>query len=80
MSVLVFHRKTALFVGDTVENDIVGANRVEHDQRPHQPKIGCVNAAKTADEQPDYAISNLHDVLSCLEHETKKEIRGVSNG
>ena len=57
--------KEALFVGDTVENDIVGANRagmtsvfIDRESDPLTPK--------TAEEQPDYSISNLHDVLSCL--------------
>ena len=59
--------KEAVFVGDTIENDIVGANRagmtsVFIDRKPD------VLTPETVDEQPDYSISNLHDVLSCLEH------------
>lgn len=55
----------AMFVGDTIKNDIVGANRA-----------GMISVlidresegltSKTVDERPDYSISNLHDVLSCL--------------
>ena len=56
----------AMFVGDTVQNDIVGANRAGMTSvfinRKSEELI-----PKTADEQPNYIISNLHDVLSCLE-------------
>ena len=57
--------KEAMLVGDTIQNDIVGANRagmtsVFIDRKPD------VLISKTADEQPDYSISNLCDVLSCL--------------
>ena len=57
--------KEAMLVGDTIENDIVGANRagmtsVFIDRESH------VLTPKTADEQPDHSISNLHDILSCL--------------
>ena len=59
--------KEAVYVGDTIENDIVGANRagmtsvfINRKSEELIPQI--------ADEQPDYAISNLHDVLSCLRH------------
>ena len=57
--------KEALFVGDTIGNDIVGANRagmtsvlVDRKSDALMPKI--------VEEQPDYSISNLHDVSSCL--------------
>ena len=59
--------KEAVYVGDTIQNDIVGANRagmtsvfINRTSDKPIPKI--------ADEQPDYSISNLHDVLSCLRH------------
>ena len=55
----------ALFVGDSVENDIVGANRAGMTSVLINRKSGVLTS-KTADEQPDYAISNLHDLLSCL--------------
>ena len=55
----------AMFVGDTVENDIVGANRagmtsvfIDRESDVLVPKI--------TGERPDYSISNLYDVLSCL--------------
>ena len=58
----------AIFVGDSVQNDIVGANRagitsvlINRKSEELIPQI--------ADEQPDYTISNLHDILSYLAHE-----------
>ena len=59
--------KEALFVGDTVENDIVGANRAGMTSVFIDRKSDVLTP-KTADEQPDYLISNLHDVLSSLKH------------
>ncbi len=59
--------KEAVYVGDSVQNDIVGANHagmtsifINRKSKELIPQI--------ADERPDYAISNLHDVLSCLKH------------
>ena len=57
--------KEALFVGDTVENDIVGANRAGMTSVFINRESDLLTP-KTAEEQPDYSISNLHDVLSCL--------------
>ena len=57
--------KEALFVGDTVENDIVGANRAGMTS-VFIDRESDLLTPKTADEQPDHSISNLHDVLSCL--------------
>lgn len=59
--------KEAMFVGDTIQKDIVGANcagmtSVFINRKSERP------IPKTADEQPDYTISSLHEVLSCLEH------------
>ncbi len=57
----------AVYVGDSVQNDIVGANRagmtsvfINRKSEELIPQI--------ADEQPDYAISSLHDVSSCLKN------------
>ena len=59
--------KEAVYIGDTIQNDIVGANRAGMTSifinRKSEERI-----PQLADEQPDYAISNLHDVLSCLRH------------
>ena len=57
--------KAALYVGDTIANDIVGANRagmtsVFIDRKSEAP------TPKTSEERPDYSVSSLHDVLSCL--------------
>jgi len=57
--------KKALFVGDTVENDIVGANRAGMTS-VFINRTADLLTPKTADEQPDHSISNLHDILSCL--------------
>ena len=59
--------KETLFVGDTIENDIVGANRAGMTSVFINRESDLLTP-KTADEQPDYSISNLHDVLSCLNH------------
>ena len=55
----------AMYIGDSVQNDIVGANRagmtsvlINRKSEELIPQI--------ADEQPDYAISSLHEVLFCL--------------
>ena len=63
--------KEAMHVGDTLENDIVGANRAGMISVFIDRESGLLTP-KTADEQPDYSISNLYDVLSCLGHETQK--------
>ena len=59
--------KEAVYVGDTIQNDIVGANRagmisvfINRKSEELIPQI--------ADERPDDSISNLHDVWSCLTH------------
>ncbi len=57
----------AAFVGDTIQNDIVGANRAGMTSVFIDRKSDVLTP-ETADEQPDYSISNLHDVLSCLGH------------
>ena len=56
-----------MVVGDTIENDIVGANRAGMTSVFIDRKSDVLTP-ETADEQPDYSISNLHDVLSCLGH------------
>lgn len=58
--------KEAVYIGDTIQNDIVGANRAGMASifinRKSEKAI-----PETAEEQPDYAVSSLYDVLSCLE-------------
>ena len=62
--------REALFVGDSIANDIVGANRagmtsvlIDRKSDGQIPEIG--------DERPDYVVSNLYDVLSCLGHKKR---------
>ncbi len=57
--------KEAMLVGDTVENDIVGANRAGMTS-VFINRESDVLVPKIADERPDDSISNLYDVLSCL--------------
>ncbi len=57
--------KEALFVGDTIRNDIVGANRAGMTSVFINRKSNVL-MPETADEQPDHSITNLHAVLSCL--------------
>ena len=59
--------KEALFVGDSVANDIVGANRAGMTSvLIHRKSDGLI--PEIGDERPNYVVSNLHDVLSCLGH------------
>ncbi len=58
--------KDAMFVGDSIQNDIIGANRagmtsvlINRNSDEWKPKA--------VDEQPDNSISNLHDIFSCLD-------------
>ena len=57
--------KEAMLVGDTIQNDIVGANRAGMTSVfINRKSEGLI--AETADERPDYSVSDLYDVLSCL--------------
>ncbi len=60
--------KEAMFVGNSVQNDIVGANRAGMTSVLINRESDALTP-KTADEQPDYSVTNLHDVLSCLARE-----------
>ena len=66
--------KEAVYIGDTIENDIVGANRVGMASifinRKSEKAI-----PETADERPDYTASNLHDILFYLEHKQDENRR-----
>ena len=57
----------AIFIGDSVQNDIVGANRAGITSVLINRKLDVL-IPETVDEQPDYTISNLPDVLSCLKN------------
>ncbi len=57
----------AIFIGDSVQNDIVGANRAGITSVLINRKSDVL-IPKTADEQPDYTVSSLHEVLSCLKN------------
>ena len=56
-----------VFVGDSIHNDIVGANRAEMTSVLINRKSDVV-IPKIVDNQPDYSVSNLYDVPSCLTH------------
>ena len=59
--------KEVLFVGDSIENDIVGANHAGMTSvLINRKSNGLVR--ETEDKRPDHIVSNLHDVLSCLGH------------
>ena len=59
--------KEAMFIGDSIENDIVGANRAGMTSVFINRKSDVL-IPNIADGQPDYSISNLYGVLSCLEN------------
>ncbi|MDE0013299.1 MAG: HAD family hydrolase [Candidatus Poribacteria bacterium] len=59
--------KEAVYVGDSVQNDIVGANRAGMTSVLIDRKLDRL-IPETADEQPDHIILNLYDVLSCLKN------------
>ncbi len=57
--------ETAMFVGDSIQNDIIGANRAGMTSVLIDRKSDVL-IPKIADAQPDYSISNLYDVLTCI--------------
>ena len=57
----------AIFVGDSIENDIVGANRAGITSVLIDRKSDTL-IPEIADGRPDYSVSNLYGVLSCLEN------------
>ena len=59
--------KDAMFVGDSIENDIVGANRAGITSVLIDRKSDIL-IPEIAAGRPDYSVSNLYDVLSCLEN------------
>ena len=56
----------AMFVGDSIQNDIIGANRASMRSVLIDRKSD-MSIPKIPDGQPDHVISNLYDVLTCLE-------------
>ena len=58
--------KEAVIVGDSIQNDIVGANRAGMTSVLLKRKLD-VSLPKIADGQPDYSITSLHGVSSFLE-------------
>lgn len=94
--------KEAMLVGNSIQNDIVGANRIGmtsvlidrksdvlipkekksenlekkeriegilQGHRTQQLRSNRLKIPETGDSRPDYSVSNLHDVLSCLASE-----------
>ncbi|MXV72882.1 HAD family hydrolase [Candidatus Poribacteria bacterium] len=57
--------KEAVYVGDSVQNDIVGANRAGMTSIFINRKSEVLIPEST-DERPDYTVSSLPEVLSCL--------------
>ena len=59
--------KDSIFVGDSIQDDVVGANCAGMTS-VHINRKSDVLTPKIEDERPDYSVSNLHDVLCCLGH------------
>ncbi len=59
--------KEAMFVGDSIENDIVGANCAGMTSVLIDRKSDAL-VPRIADGRPDYSVSDLYGVLSCLEN------------
>ena len=55
--------KEAVFIGDSIQNDIVGANSVGMTTVHINRKSDRNSISKTTDECPDYVISTLHGIL-----------------
>ena len=55
-----------MFIGDSIQNDIIGANRAGMTTVLIDRKSD-ISIPKIADGQPDHSISNLYEVLACLE-------------
>ncbi len=64
--------KEAVYVGDTIQNDIIGANRAGMKSIFINRKLEVL-VSKTADEQPDDTVSSLHDILSYLVYKCERE-------
>ena len=62
--------KEAMFVGDSIENDIVGANCAGMTSVLIDRKSDTL-IPEIVDGRPDYLVSNLYDVLSYLGHKQK---------
>lgn len=55
----------SMLVGDSIENDIIGANRAGMTSIFIDRKMN-VSIPKLVDGQPDISISNLYGIISCL--------------
>ena len=62
-----------MFIGDSVQNDIVGANRAGMTS-VHINRTSDELIPKMADERPDYSIPNLYGVLSCLNNRSNESV------
>lgn len=58
--------KEVVMVGDSIPNDIVGANRAGMTSILIN-RNADLSLTNLADEKPDFTISNLYDVMVCLE-------------
>ena len=61
----------AVMVGDRLDNDIIPANKIGMTTVWIKQGFGGVAEPKSKDEQPDYTVDNLNELLSFFEIKSK---------